>query len=150
MLQFLGHKPDSPVDNMEDFRKLRSSNEIWNTFKQESTPTEIAAMELMWDIYECRCEIAQGKSEKLEILAENLHKRIPFNGLDSNDISWEALHVATLTSRVNFPYLINLKIGLSGASLSHINLSIQEKSKLDAPSHKDYGYYNHSHDNMYR
>ena len=112
MLQLLEHHSESPVDNMDDFRKLRSSNEVWNTFKQESTPTEIATVELMWDVYECRCEIAQGKSERLQILAENLHKRIPFDGLDSNDISWEALHVAMLTSRVNFPFLINLKIGL--------------------------------------
>ena len=103
MLQLLEQPPDSPKDAMDDFRKLISSDEIWNAFKNEATSAEFQSVELIWDVYECRREIDQGKSDKLQILGDNLHERIPFDGLDVNDVSWEVLHATLLTVRVKVP-----------------------------------------------
>jgi hypothetical protein len=101
MLGFVDNRSlEFPMDNMDTFRSLRFSNEVWNKFQEESTSAEFALMELIWEIYECRCEIVHGTSNKLQLLAKNLSERVPFDGLDANDISWDPLHATLLTVRV--------------------------------------------------
>lgn len=86
------------MDKMDTFRSMRSSNELWNTFKQETTPAEFATTELIWEVYECR---SQANLDRIQILADTLEGRIPLDGLDANDVSWEALHATLLTLRVS-------------------------------------------------
>ena len=101
MLYFLEHaSPKTPMDNMNPFRQLKSSKEVWDTFKQESTPAEFSTTELIWEIYESRNELFQNKTDKLRHLAATLSSKIPFDGLDTRDITWESLHATSLTVRV--------------------------------------------------
>ena len=105
---------------MDTFRSMRSSNEVWNTFKQETTPAEFATTELIWEVYECRSEPS---SDRLQILADSLGERIPFDGLDANDVSWETLHATLLTVRVNayFNYSNDRLVKLSAISFLQLN-----------------------------
>jgi hypothetical protein len=101
MLYFLEHaSPKAPMDNMNPFRQLKSSKEIWDTFKQETTSAEFSTTELIWEIYESRNELFQNKTDKLQHLAATLSSHIPFDGLDTRDITWESLHATLLTVRV--------------------------------------------------
>lgn len=147
-MEFLEHQFDSPFDGMEDLRN--GSNQVWKAFKLESTPAEFATMELIWEAFECRSDIVQGNWDKLQILAISLDKRIPFDGLDANDISWEALHATLLTVRVNFPFKLSNDIGLSSAFLSHISMSIEESPKLNTGNNNHHKCNNHSLDNLCR
>ena len=90
----------SPMDNMDAFRSLRSSERVWEEFRRESTTAEFTTMELIWDVYECQYDIVQGKAEKLQTLADKLSERIPFDGLEASDVTWEVLHATLLTVRV--------------------------------------------------
>ena len=83
---------------MDNFRSLRSSEEVWNTFKQETTSAEFATTELVWEIYECR---SHASLDRMQMLADSLGEKIPFKGLNANDVSWEVLHATLLTLRVN-------------------------------------------------
>jgi hypothetical protein len=56
-------------------------------------------MEILWDVYEFQTGVFPGKMEKLEMLAENLSKVIPFEGIDANDMTWENLHTASLSTK---------------------------------------------------
>ena len=105
---------------MDTFRSMRLSNEVWNTFKQETTPAEFATTELIWEVYECRSELS---SDRLQILADSLGERIPFDGLDTNDVSWETLHATLLTVRVNacFNYSNDRLVKLSTISFLQLN-----------------------------
>ena len=125
MLYYLEHQPpESPNDNMDAFRSLRDSKEVWNAFKQESTPAEYATVELIWEAYECRCQLT---SDKVQILAESLPERISFDGLEADDISWEPLHATLLTVRVILSYHCYLKIGLSSSPLSRLRLPCHQR-----------------------
>lgn len=120
MLYFLEHQSDeSPMDKMDTFRSMRSSNELWNTFKQETTPAEFATTELIWEVYECR---SQTSLDRIQILADSLGGRIPFDGLDANDVSWETLHATLLTLRVNasFNYSNDRYVKLSTISFLYL------------------------------
>jgi len=92
--------PKTPMDNMDSFRRLKSSKAVWDTFCKETTPAEYTATELIWEIYEARSELYQGKTDKVRQLATTLSTKLPFNGLDTRDITWESLHVTLLTVRV--------------------------------------------------
>src|SRR5271154_5376192 len=101
MLYLLEHaSPKTPMDNNDVFRRLNSSKEIWDTFKQETTLAEFSTTELIWEIYESRNELFQNKTNKLQHLATTLSSQIPFSGLDTRDITWESLHATLLTVRV--------------------------------------------------
>lgn len=119
MLYFLEHQSDEPIDRMDSFRSMKLSEEVWNTFKQQTTPAEFATTELIWEIYECQ---SQTNSDRIKILAKSLGGRIPFNGLDANDISWEALHATLLTVRVNasYHYSNDRHVKLSTISFPHL------------------------------
>jgi hypothetical protein len=82
---------------MEKLEALKLSEEAWVAFKKETTVAESTAMEIIWEVYESRSDIIQGKPEKLQKLAENLKNTVPFEGLEVNDITWEALHATSLT-----------------------------------------------------
>jgi len=101
MLWSLQREPlDIPVESMETFRAMRSSKEVWDAFKQETTPAEFGMVEIISEVYECKSDIIQGRTEKLQSLAGSLAKRIPFGGLGLNDLTWEALHATVITIRV--------------------------------------------------
>jgi hypothetical protein len=121
MLYFLEHQSDeSSMDKMDTFRSIRSSNELWNTFKQETTPAEFATTELIWEVYECR---SQTSPDRIQTLADSLGERIPFDGLDASDVSWEGLHATLLTVRVNasFHYPNDRHVKLSIISFLQLN-----------------------------
>lgn len=90
-------------DDLNAFRSLRSSKESWDTFKRECTAVEFATTEILWEVYECRSEVLQGKTDKLKMLSESLDKQMPFEGLTAKYVTWEALHAAWLTVQVS-PY----------------------------------------------
>jgi len=113
---------------MDAFRSLRCSAEIWESFKQETTPAEFGAMEILWEVYECRSEVVQGKGDKLQKLAESLDQMIPFDGLETKYMTWEALHAALLTVRVSIP-TDSLIVGLPLSRPSNTRLSVQEEWK---------------------
>jgi hypothetical protein len=102
MIYFLepGVSQSAALDNIEDFRRLRSSAETWNVFKQETTPAEFAAMELIWEFYEAYLEVRNGNTDKLRAFSETLKIDIAFEGLDTKDVSWEMIHTTVLTVQV--------------------------------------------------
>lgn len=126
MLYFLEHRSDEPIDRMDTFRSMRSSKEVWNTFKQETTPAEFATTELIWEIYECQ---TQTNSDRIQILADTLGERIPFNGLDVSDISWEALHAILLTVRVNNPFHFSNDRHVKLSTISFLHLKPKKIQK---------------------
>jgi hypothetical protein len=84
--------------NMDELRVLRSNS--WEVFKEETTPAEFTAIDLLWEVYECQTEVLQGKTEKLKVLEESLPERIPFDGIDMNDMTWDIPHSSLLTAQV--------------------------------------------------
>lgn len=94
----------SDCADFEELKTLRS--EAWETFKKETTSAEVSTIELLWDIHECQAEVSQGKTEKLQTLAKDLSKRIPFDGIDANDVTWEILHSSLLLAKVVPAYVL--------------------------------------------
>jgi hypothetical protein len=68
--------------------------------KKECTPAEFEYLTLLWEIYEARREMEQGKNEAVEAINETLAKRIPFPGIEQTGVSWEIVHASQLTLRV--------------------------------------------------
>jgi hypothetical protein len=102
MIYFLEHRVSESAapDNIGNFRQLRSSAETWNLFKQETTPAEFAAMELIWELYEAHIEVRNSKTDKLRALSRTLKTKLAFEGLDTKDVSWEVIHATVLTVQV--------------------------------------------------
>jgi hypothetical protein len=101
MMYFLEHaSPKAVMDNMDAFRQLRSSKEVWETFKRETTSAEFATVEMIWEIYLARLGLHQSKTDLIQTLSTTLAHKIPLNGLETRDITWESLHSTLLTVRV--------------------------------------------------
>ena len=102
MLVFFGSQTSGTSnDDLNAFRSLRSSKDSWDAFQRECTAIEFATTEIIWEVYECRSEVVQGKTDKLKMLSESLDKQMPFEGLTAKYVTWEALHAAWLTVRVS-------------------------------------------------
>jgi hypothetical protein len=86
--------------DVKNLQAMRASKEQWEIFRKETTPQEFANMELLCEIFACREGIIENANYNLDFLIESLKARIPFSGLDSNDITWEILHAAWLTVEV--------------------------------------------------
>jgi hypothetical protein len=131
MIYFFEHRVSrsSALDNIEHFRQLRSSAETWNVFKQETTPDEFAAMELLWELSEARIDVLHSKTEKLRAFPGTLKKKIPFGGLDTKDISWEAIHATVLTLQVA-SFQNKSDIRFANASIFHSLLLSLQRTRL--------------------
>jgi hypothetical protein len=99
----------SAAENSE--RRNVHTQETVAILKEETTPAEFNAMQLVWDIQESQSEMFKGKVEKLETLAKGLSDRIPFES-ETADMTWEILHSAMITAEV---FLRMTKTGLSAS-----------------------------------
>src|SRR5579859_1251389 len=88
------HFHDDPL------RLIRESQDDWNVFKAETTSAEHEQAEIVWDIYQCQTDVLDGNYELMEHFAKNLRGRIPFEGLENQDVNWETLHSVNLTIQV--------------------------------------------------
>lgn len=123
------------LDNLECFRLLRSSDEIWNAFRLETTAAEFAMMELFWENYESHVDVLNGTTDKLLELSETLKNKIPLNGLDTKDVSWEAVHATVTTLQVTiFEIYLTVDMPLSLYTIRHCSVPGKEsggESKSD-------------------
>lgn len=95
----LVNKPGT-LDSLESFRLLRLSDETWNAVKQETTAAELAMTELIWEIYNSHLDVLNGSTDRLLRLSEILKTKLPLEGLDTEDVSWEAVHATVTTLQV--------------------------------------------------
>ena len=90
----------APGRDIEAFRRIRSAPESWSTVKKECTPAEFEYLTLLWEIYEARQEMEDGKDDAVKTIAETLAKQIPFAGIEQTGVSWELVHASQLMLRV--------------------------------------------------
>jgi predicted DNA-binding ribbon-helix-helix protein len=98
-LENLVNKPGT-LESLESFRLLKLSDETWNSVKQETTAAEFTMAELIWELYESHVDVLNGATDKLLGLSEILKNKLPLEGLDTKDVSWEAVHATVTTLQV--------------------------------------------------